>query len=303
MGKPLLLSEALQKFLQMLMDVQQASPHTIKAYRSDISSFITFSGDIQLSELIRSQVQDWMVQAYSAKLSAATIARRLAALRSMLDMAVRQQWCSANVTVGIRPPKQKKLLPRTLPVEQTALLSATDILTSDTWEARDAAIVAVLYGCGLRVAEATGLSLIDVNMRQSELRVLGKGKKERIAPMPIGVKNILQAWLDARFFTLEEALFLNQRGGRLTPRSVQRMLKKRALECGADTSVTPHRLRHSFATHLLAGGIDLRAIQELLGHSSLVTTERYTDVDMNQITKVYDITHPRARLDKSQGEE
>jgi integrase/recombinase XerC len=127
--------------------------------------------------------------------------------------------------------------------------------------------------------------------------VFGKGKKERVVPVPEGVLRLLQNHLDQRVTstTSKTALFLNQRGGRLTARSVQRMLKKRALETGADMSVTPHRLRHSFATHLLAGGVDLRAIQELLGHSSLGTTERYTHLDMAKLTEVYDSAHPRAK--------
>jgi len=159
---------------------------------------------------------------------------------------------------------------------------------------RDAALLAVMYGCGLRVSEVVGLNVEDVNIWAKELRVLGKGKKERIVPMPSGTVKIIDDYIKSRQ-SLSHAVFLNVRGARLTTRSVQRMLKKRALGTGADVSVTPHRLRHSFATHLLAGGVDLRAIQELLGHSSLATTERYTSLDINKLTEVYDKSHPRAR--------
>jgi integrase/recombinase XerC len=169
--------------------------------------------------------------------------------------------------------------------------------TDSSSEERDLALFAVMYGCGLRVSETVGLNLHDISMESAELRVFGKGKKERVVPVPEGVLRLMQNYLDQRITsaTSEPALFLNQRGGRLTVRSVQRVLKKRALETGADISVTPHRLRHSFATHLLAGGVDLRAIQELLGHSSLGTTERYTHLDMAKLTEVYDAAHPRAK--------
>jgi len=168
--------------------------------------------------------------------------------------------------------------------------------TDSSAEARDLAIFAVMYGCGLRVSEAVGLNLQDVSLGAAELRVFGKGKKERVVPIPDGVISLIENYMEERDSSSSEtALFLNLRGGRLTARSVQRMVKKRALETGADISVTPHRLRHSFATHLLAGGVDLRAIQELLGHSSLGTTERYTHLDMAKLTEVYDSAHPRAR--------
>jgi integrase/recombinase XerC len=141
-----------------------------------------------------------------------------------------------------------------------------------------------------------GLDLADIDLHAGELRVLGKGRKERIVPIPVQVVSLIRDYLAERPATAaQQAVFLNVRGGRLTTRSVQRMLKERALATGADMSVTPHRLRHSYATHLLAGGVDLRAIQELLGHSSLSTTERYTHLDIAHLTEVYDKAHPRAR--------
>jgi len=180
-----------------------------------------------------------------------------------------------------------------MPPEQTAaLMNSTDRAS----ELRDLALVALMYGCGLRVSEVVGLNIDAVDMQQFELRVFGKGRKERIVPLPQGAVHCLQAYLAERVSAMEEhAVFLNRFGKRLTARSVQRMLKERALENGADVSVTPHRLRHSFATHLLAGGVDLRAIQELLGHASLATTERYTHLDIAKLTEVYDKTHPRAK--------
>ncbi len=292
------ISNALSAFLTLLRDVQQASPHTIAAYQRDIRQLIDHQGDLPLASLKREHVEQWMIDAYGAGRSAATIARRLAAVRSMLDTAVQQGWCTGNVAITIRPPKQAARLPRTLPPEQTARLTAEQEGVQDCWAARDAALVAVLYGCGLRIAECVSLNMDDISKHMLELRVLGKGNKERIVPIAEGAWSILDQWLQARPYSAEPALFINQRGTRLSTRSVQYMLKKRALQCGADISVTPHRLRHSFASHLLAGGVDLRAIQDLLGHASLSTTERYAHLDINQITRIYDATHPRAHKKK-----
>ncbi|MES0372164.1 MAG: tyrosine recombinase XerC [Mariprofundaceae bacterium] len=287
------LSEAIARYLKQLSEVRLASEHTVSNYRRDLTRFIEHSGDLSVQDISREHVQSWMVAGYGQGLSPVTLARRLSALRGLLDMAMQSGWCEKNVAAGIRPPKQPKRLPRTLPPEQTSLMMHA---TDSSSEERDLAIFAVMYGCGLRVSETVGLNFQDVSIQSAELRVFGKGKKERVVPMPQGVVKLLQDYLGNRnAFLAESAIFLNQRGGRLTARSVQRMVKKRALETGADISVTPHRLRHSFATHLLAGGVDLRAIQELLGHSSLGTTERYTHLDMARLTEVYDSAHPRAK--------
>lgn len=289
------LSEAIVAFLRQMRDVRLASPHTVDAYRRDLKSFIAQSGEMPLCEVQRRHVQDWMVAQHVAGRAPASLARRLSALRSMFEAAVRAGWCTINPTDGMTPPKLPKRLPRTLSAEQTALLMQPTDAVSDL---RDAALLAVMYGCGLRVSEAVGLNLVDVDMQSAELRVHGKGGKDRISPMAEGVCRLLGEYLERRLANAdmhEQALFLNRTGGRLSPRSVQRMLKQRALATGADTAVTPHRLRHSFATHLLAGGVDMRAIQELLGHASLSTTERYTHLDIDKLTGIYDSTHPRAR--------
>jgi len=289
------LSEAIVAFLRQMRDVRLASPHTVDAYRRDLKNFIARTGEIPLAEVQRRHVQDWLVAQHTEGCSPASLARRLSALRSMFETAVRAGWCESNPTDGMSPPKKSRRLPRTLPVEQTALLMQhTDVAS----EHRDAALLAVMYGCGLRVSEAVGLDIVDIDLASAELRVHGKGGKERIAPMAEGVCGLLGDYLEQRLANPDlhaQALFLNRRGGRLTTRSVQRMLKTRALATGADTVVTPHRLRHSFATHLLAGGVDLRAIQELLGHASLSTTERYTHLDIDKLTGIYDASHPRAR--------
>jgi len=286
------LSEAVARYLKQLAEVRLASDHTISNYQRDLKRFIEQCGDMPIESVTREHVQSWVVAGYGQGLSPVTLARRLSALRGLLDVAMKAGWCSKNVAAGVRPPKQPKRLPRTLPPEQTSQMMHD---TSSSAEERDLALFAVMYGCGLRVSEAVGLNLRDVSLEAAELRVLGKGKKERVVPIPQGVIDLIRGWLDVRGVASSDAMFLNQRGGRLTVRSAQRMVKQRALETGADISVTPHRLRHSFATHLLAGGVDLRAIQELLGHSSLGTTERYTHLDIAKLTEVYDQTHPRAK--------
>jgi len=290
-----MLKQAVAAFLHELADVRLASAHTVAAYRRDLERFSTHCGaETQLSAITRTQVQDWLVAGHAAGLAASTLARRLSAVCSFFDASVQAGLCSANVAAGIRPPKQPKRLPRALPPEQTAALMQQTDRSSDI---RDLALLSAMYGCGLRVSEVVGLNLDDVDLHQFELRVIGKGRKQRIVPLPEGAAQFLQAWLSERIADVEEqAVFLNNRGKRLSVRSVQRMLKARALQTGADISVTPHRLRHSFATHLLAGGVDLRAIQELLGHASLATTERYTHLDIAKLTAVYDEAHPRAKI-------
>ncbi len=288
------IGEATASFLHELADVRLASEHTVAAYRRDLSRFTSHCGEqAPLQTITRIQVQDWLVACHASGLAASTLARRLSAVSSFFDAAVQAGLCETNVAAGIRPPKQPKRLPRTLPPEQTAALMQHTERNSDV---RDLALLAVMYGCGLRVSEVVGLNVDDIDVHQRELRVFGKGRKERIVPLPEGAVQYVQSWLNERITSNEEhAVFLNNRNRRLSARSVQRMLKDRALQTGADVSVTPHRLRHSFATHLLAGGVDLRAIQELLGHASLATTERYTHLDIAKLTEVYDKTHPRAK--------
>ncbi len=289
------LSEAVGCFLARLADVRLASAHTVAAYRRDLRDFIACAGDMPVRDVTRRHVQDWLVAGHGRGLSPATLARRLSALRAFLDEGVRSGWCARNVAEGVSPPKRHKRLPRTLPPEQTERLLAA---TNGSGEARDLALMALMYGCGLRVSEAVGLNLEDVDIDGAAVRVLGKGGKERVCPIPDGARAMVREYLKTRLAhpdPSQAALFLNRRGGRLTARSVQRMLKARALATGADVSVTPHRLRHSFATHLLAGGVDLRVIQELLGHASLATTERYTHLDIARLSEIYDAAHPRAR--------
>ncbi|HKJ83809.1 MAG TPA: tyrosine-type recombinase/integrase [Mariprofundaceae bacterium] len=289
------LKAGIAHYLQQLADVRLASPHTVSSYRRDLYDFLRHCGDRPVAGIGREQVQDWLVASHAAGLAPSSLARRLSSLRGFFEAGVAAGWCTANVTAGLKPPKQRKRLPRAMPPEQTSLLLHRTDAASDI---RDRALLAVMYGCGLRVSETVGLNLQDMDLDAAEMRVLGKGRKERVTPMPAAVVEIVAVYTGQRLQHADPdqpALFLNRRGGRLTARSVQRMLKERAMRTGADVSVTPHRLRHSFATHLLAGDVDLRAIQELLGHASLSTTERYTHLDIHKLTEVYDVTHPRAK--------
>ncbi|MBL4775126.1 MAG: tyrosine-type recombinase/integrase [Mariprofundus sp.] len=294
------LREAVQSFLHELADVRLASEHTVAAYRRDLRSFASHCGVNQaVHQINRSHVQDWLVACHASGLAASTLARRLSAVCSFFDAAVQAGLCSSNIAAGIRPPKQSKRLPRNLPPEQTsALMQHTESISDQ----RDLALLAVMYGCGLRVSEVVGLNVSDIDLFQGELRVLGKGRKERIVPIPTMAVQYVQSYLDectdyrdANSADQPQPVFLNKHHRRLSARSIQRMLKARALQTGTDTSVSPHQLRHSFATHLLVGGVDLRAIQDLLGHASLATTERYTHLDIAKLTKVYDDAHPRAK--------
>ncbi|MDQ6970160.1 MAG: tyrosine recombinase XerC [Mariprofundus sp.] len=290
------LQEAIAFFLIELADVRLASVHTVAAYRRDLHTFSAFcKPDTPLNNITRLQVQDWLVASHSSGLAASTLARRLSAVTSFFDASVQADLCNNNIASGIRPPKQAKRLPRNLPAEQTAALMQS---TDSQNDVRDLALLAVMYGCGLRVSETVALNVQDIDLQQHELRVLGKGRKERIVPLPVGAAEYVQSYLHEQAAINTDAdrpVFLNKYQRRLSARSVQRMLKTRALLSGADVSVTPHRLRHSFATHLLAGGVDLRAIQDLLGHASLSTTERYTHLEISKLTEIYDQTHPRAK--------
>ncbi|MDX8376806.1 MAG: tyrosine-type recombinase/integrase [Mariprofundales bacterium] len=300
MSSNISLSEAIQKFLYSLEHIEHASLHTVDSYGRDLKCFALHCGDMPLHKLKTQQIRDFMVAQYSKGLSAASISRRLAALRSLFRVAIKQQWCVSDPTQGIRPPKKVKPLPKPLlPEQTTALVQAT----TARHEVRDLAIIAVLYGCGLRVSEAVSLNSNDVRLAERQLHIRhGKGNKQRLTPIPA----LAFAWLKDYMnqsrqssnntpLAPEEPLFLSARKQRISVRSIQQMLKLRAQRNDTDTSISPHRLRHSCATHLLVGGVDLRSIQELLGHASLQSTEIYTALDINHLTNEYDSAHPRSK--------
>lgn len=292
----------MQDFLRHLEVARALSANTLKAYAGDLQAFEAYlePQGVKLEQVNHLHLRGFLgVQAVS--LSAATRARRLAALKSFYAFLTRRGVLAANPARRVKTPRLPQRLPRAVPVDEAfALMDAPD--AEKLLEARDAAMLEVLYGGGLRVAELVGLDVKDVDRASGVVRVLGKGNKERLCPLHPGVFERLDAWLARRQEILAgpgkkkapEALFLNFRGGRLTTRSVQRHLARYVQRLALNRKVTPHALRHSFATHLLAGGVDIRSIQELLGHASLSTTQRYTAVSFEQLQKVYDTAHPRA---------
>jgi integrase/recombinase XerC len=290
------------EFLQYLKVSRALSPNTLKAYAQDLKAFCEYLAPqgVALEKVGHLHIRGFLgVQAVT--LSAATRARRLAALKAFYGFLARRKVIDVNPARRVKTPKLPQRLPRAVPVDEAfALMEAPD--DEKLLEARDAAMLEVLYGGGLRVSELVGLDLGDVDRASGLVRVLGKGSKERLCPLHEGVLERLDAWLAVRPQLLAkpakkqapEALFLNFRGGRLTTRSVQRHLERYVKRLGLNRAVTPHALRHSYATHLLAGGVDIRSIQELLGHASLSTTQRYTAVSFEQLQSVYDKAHPRA---------
>jgi integrase/recombinase XerC len=300
------------KFLEHLRVDTNASVHTLRSYATDLEQFRSFllskdfsidekSGDVSVEKVDHLAIRAYLSHLYRG-LKKSSLARKLAAQRSFFRYLVEEGFLAQNPAEIVATPKQEKPLPTFLPVDEVfSLLETPD--RSTTWGARDRAILETLYSCGIRVSELTGLSEGDVDFSLGILKVYGKGRKERI--VPIGEKALvaIRESLPQRDRILGSLghkgrgspLFINPRGGRLTSRSVARILHKYILKCGLLRKVSPHALRHSFATHLLDAGADLRAIQELLGHVSLSTTQRYTHVSVDKLMEVYDRAHPRAK--------
>lgn len=296
------LSPLLEQFRQHLEDKAQ-SPHTLRNYLSDLEQFEAYLvGTCRTTLLAASHA---MIRGFLGTLAvdraAATRGRKLASVKAFYKYLVRQKLLPASPAKLVKSPKLPKALPKVLPVDE--LFAILEMPTSDTvLGLRDRAILEVLYGGGLRISELCGLSLGDLDRRNRLIRVMGKGSKERIIPIHEKAVESVELYLSRRGELLAQAhprqdpaaLFLNFRGGRLTPRSIARHLDRYVLECAIARKVSPHALRHSFATHLLGGGADIRSIQELLGHASLSTTQRYTHVSVEQLQQVYDSAHPRA---------
>jgi integrase/recombinase XerC len=279
-----------------------ASAHTIRNYLADVSAFARYLEKSQLGllEATHATVRGWL-GVLAVDHAPRSRARALASLKAFYRHLVRAGTLAQNPGGAMRGPKLPVTLPKFLPVDEAfALVDRPGAAT--LLALRDSALLEVLYGAGLRVSEACGLSLEDVDLPGRVLRVLGKGKKERLCPLHPGAAEVLRVWLSRRGELLAKrrrgqdarAVFLNVRGGRLTPRSVARHLDAYARAAGLQRHVTPHALRHSYATHLLAGGADVRSIQELLGHASLSTTQRYTHVGIELLQAVYDKAHPHA---------
>jgi integrase/recombinase XerC len=294
--------EEIELYMRHLRAERHASPHTLRSYRSDLEELGGFlAGDKRPGRdvsVARISLAD--LRAYAAaKLRTArrsTVSRKVAAFRGFFAFLAGARKIRRDPAAQLAAPRTEKRLPVFLPIDDTERL-LNGLPRGETWAERDRAILETLYSSGLRVSELVGLDWTSVDFDNECVRVLGKGRKERIVPIGEIALDALRAYRrDLRDAGIERAaVFVNRRGGRLTARSVARFVKRYALAAGTAVSPSPHSLRHSFATHLLNQGADLRSIQELLGHSSLSTTQRYTHVNLDHLMKAYDDAHPRAR--------
>lgn len=293
-------------FLDYLTFERNVSPNTIIAYRDDLESFIGFLSNDYLTmgrdQLDLKRVDHLAVRSYLAhlsrrKLARATVARHLSALRSFFKYLVREEIVEANPARTVTTPKREKHLPAVLQTSDVALLMEQPD-TSTTLGTRDAAWLELLYASGLRISELTGVDLDDLELKSRLVKVRGKGSKERIVPFGSKAEAALRAYLAVRGELVrnveEQAVFVNFRGDRITTRSVRRLFEGYVRDASLRAGVSPHTMRHSFATHLLNAGADLRGIQELLGHASLSTTQKYTHLNDWQLMAVYKKSHPRA---------
>ncbi|UKH19334.1 tyrosine recombinase XerC [Actinobacillus pleuropneumoniae] len=280
---------------------KQASQHTLSNYQRQllaVSDMLSQAGISTWQEVNSATVRWIIAQSNKQGLGAKSIALRLVALRQWFSYLIRQEKMSVNPAVGIKAPKASKRLPKNIDAEQ-----AKQLLTSDSHEPsdlRDLAMMELMYSSGLRLSELQGLDLGDMDLAGREVRLLGKGNKERIVPIGSKALEALNRWLAVRnqFKPQDNAVFLNKRGGRLSHRSIQLVMQKWGEKQGLESHLHPHKLRHSFATHMLEASGDLRAVQELLGHSNLATTQIYTHLDFQHLAKIYDAAHPRAKRKK-----
>lgn len=275
------------------------SPHTLAAYGRDLEQFLTWLDGEDIADwrtIDLHCLRAYIAARHRAGAGGTSLARALSALRAWFRHLAARGLVTANPAQGLRAPKSPRRLPRALDVDQVTRVLEQD--TEGVLALRDQAMWETLYSCGLRVSELVGLNLADLDLANREARVLGKGRKQRMVPVGRFAVERLTQWLAARASLLrdeQQAVFLNHRGQRLTTRGVQNRLAHWCLAHGIDVKLHPHMLRHSFASHLLESSGDLRAVQELLGHANISTTQIYTHLDFQRLAKVYDEAHPRAR--------
>jgi integrase/recombinase XerC len=298
------LAAAIDRYLGELAR-ENASAHTIRNYASDLEQFREYfspanSAPPPPSEFDARLLREWLTSLYERRLDPISIRRKLAAVRSFFQFLFREKAVASNVARALRTPKAPKRVPIVPSAEQTNAL--VDGVAADAFERphpeRDLALFELLYGCGLRISELVGLNLDDFDFRDRWIRVRGKGRKERQVPYGAKAAQALDKYIGARQArdqAQDQALFINHRGARLSDRGARDIVKFYARMISGDASLHPHSLRHAFATHLLADGADLRAIQELLGHARLATTQKYTQVSLTDLMAVYDKAHPKAR--------
>ena len=283
-------------FLAQLRQERRLSRHTAAAYAHDVRALLELAGTTPLGDLQIHQIRRFVAQLHGRGLGGKSLARVLSAWRGFFNYLARDHGFSTNPCSGVRPPKSPKSLPKALsPDEATRLVSIVD---DDKLAVRDRAIFEMFYSSGLRLSELTSLKSGDVSFADATVRVTGKGNKTRVVPVGSHALQALQQWMIVREMLAkhgEPALFLNRHGGAITPRAIQQRLKTWSVKQGLPGHVHPHMLRHSFASHVLQSSGDLRAVQEMLGHSSISTTQVYTHLDFQYLAKVYDAAHPRAK--------
>jgi integrase/recombinase XerC len=302
------LAEAAYDWSAWLEQERRLSPHTLAAYRSDLSAFLRFLtehlGEVpgigQIALLKPADLRAWLAERATQELARSSSNRALSAVRSFLRWLSRNNLVDTTALASLKGPRTPRALPKAIAVDEAAELAvALEDSAVEPWiGARDLALLLLLYGCGLRIGEALSLRRADAPLPGTDvLRVIGKGRKERLVPVLPAVAEAIEQYLKLCPYpqSREDPLFLGVRGGPLSPRILQRSLHELRMRFGLPDWATPHALRHSFATHLLAAGGDLRTIQELLGHASLSTTQRYTAVDAARLSSVYRRAHPRAR--------
>ena len=297
--------DQVQAWLTHERALKNAADNTLSAYQTDVQSFVAFltlhKGEPQgLAPLARISVRDmraWMASERARGASPRSLARALSAVKTFYRWLAPRQGFEPTAVLATRAPKFQRKLPRPLSVDAAQdILSNVEFQSTEPWmAARDTAVLTLLYGCGLRISEALGLTGRDLPLGDT-LRILGKGGKERLVPVLPVARQAVQAYVDSCPFEMEEdrALFRGKRGGALNPRIIQRVVAQTRMQLGLPATATPHAMRHSFATHLLNAGGDLRAIQELLGHASLSTTQAYTAVESSRLMEVYHKAHPRS---------
>ena len=292
------MKDEIEQFYRYLETERNVSLHTLAAYRSDLTQFSAFLAE-QRGGIALDQVDHLIIRHYLAQLhkghAKSSIGRKLSAIRALFRFLLREGRLERNPAELVGTPKREKRVPFHLNIDQVSALVGAPAGTSGL-PLRDRAVLETLYSCGIRVSELTGMNVGDLDLAGGLARVLGKGGKERIVPVGSFAGSALAAYLDERGTPPPGTpLILNARGGRLTRRSVARIVDAHMLLIATMRKVSPHTLRHTFATHLLEGGADLRAIQELLGHASLSTTQKYTHVSIDRLMEVYDKAHPKAR--------
>lgn len=295
---------AIERFIEYLRVERNASPLTLKSYEEDLIALVLYLEEVEdrpvkIVEVTTLSLRRFIAQLQEAGYAKSTISRKLACLRSFFRFAVREGWIEANIAKPLRNPRAGRKLPHFLSAEEIAKILEIPPPTTSSG-LRDRAILETMYSSGLRVSELVGLGLEDIDFPAGLIRVRGKGRKERLSPLGSYAQKALKKWIAKRKPDPKagkdqtSAVFLNRFGRRLTSRSVGRMLEKYLKQCGLDQRTSPHTLRHSFATHLLDRGADIRSVQELLGHKSLITTQIYTHVSTTRLREVYETAHPRA---------